>query len=162
MSTFLLLVFATCILSLYYWYRTSGNRTNRLAKKPPVIVNGQGPAVGPQPEKISPPRQPWEYFLVLDVEATCVAGTDFNWPNEIIVRTHRSPLLSCIHLLVHLQEWPVVLLTWADRDKDGRASQLKVVDEFRSFVGTSFVACALYLICCGCGFSRCAPHGSRS
>ncbi|KAF8487645.1 ribonuclease H-like domain-containing protein [Gautieria morchelliformis] len=114
MSTFLLLVFAACILSLY-WYRSSGNRTNQLAKKPPVIVNGRGPDVGLQPEKISPPCQPWEYFLVLDVEATCVAGTDFNWPNEII-------------------EWPVVLLTWADRDNDGRASQLKVVDEFRSFV----------------------------
>lgn len=25
-------------------------------------------------------------FLVLDVEATCVPGIDFDWPNEIIVR----------------------------------------------------------------------------
>jgi hypothetical protein len=30
--------------------------------------------------------QPYEVFLVLDVEATCFQGTDFNWPNEIIVR----------------------------------------------------------------------------
>lgn len=31
-------------------------------------------------------KQPCEAFLVLDVEATCQEGTDFNFPNEIIVR----------------------------------------------------------------------------
>jgi hypothetical protein len=30
--------------------------------------------------------QPYDVFLVLDVEATCLQGTDFHWPNEIIVR----------------------------------------------------------------------------
>jgi hypothetical protein len=30
--------------------------------------------------------QPYDAFLVLDVEATCLQGTDFQWPNEIIVR----------------------------------------------------------------------------
>jgi len=30
--------------------------------------------------------QPYDAFLVLDVEATCLPGTDFHWPNEIIVR----------------------------------------------------------------------------
>ena len=30
--------------------------------------------------------QPYDYFLVLDVEATCFPGTGFHWPNEIIVR----------------------------------------------------------------------------
>jgi len=40
--------------------------------------------------------QPYDAFLVLDVEATCLQGTDFQWPNEIIVssriemRSHRS------------------------------------------------------------------------
>ena len=43
--------------------------------------------------------QPYDVFLVLDVEATCLQGTDFHWPNEIIVsygikmrphRPHRS------------------------------------------------------------------------
>ena len=40
--------------------------------------------------------QPYDAFLVLDVEATCLQGTDFHWPNEIIVsyrieiRSHRS------------------------------------------------------------------------
>jgi hypothetical protein len=40
--------------------------------------------------------QPYDVFLVLDVEATCLQGTDFHWPNEIIVshriemRSHRS------------------------------------------------------------------------
>jgi len=31
-------------------------------------------------------KQPYEAFLVLDVEATCHEGSDFDWPNEIIVR----------------------------------------------------------------------------
>jgi len=30
--------------------------------------------------------QAYDAFLVLDVEATCLPGTDFYWPNEIIVR----------------------------------------------------------------------------
>jgi hypothetical protein len=30
-------------------------------------------------------KQPFEAFLILDVEATCHRGTDFNFPNEIIV-----------------------------------------------------------------------------
>lgn len=30
-------------------------------------------------------KQPYEAFLVLDVEATCQLGADFNFPNEIIV-----------------------------------------------------------------------------
>ena len=31
-------------------------------------------------------KQPFEVFLVLDIEGTCDLGTDFNYPNEIIVR----------------------------------------------------------------------------
>lgn len=30
-------------------------------------------------------KQPYDAFLVLDVEATCLQGTNFDWPNEIIV-----------------------------------------------------------------------------
>lgn len=39
-------------------------------------------------ESIEPlhPRQPYDAFLVLDIEGTCKLGTDFNYPNEIIVR----------------------------------------------------------------------------
>jgi hypothetical protein len=36
------------------------------------------------------PRQPYEALLILDVEATCHPGTDFNFPNEIIVSERRS------------------------------------------------------------------------
>jgi len=61
-------------------------------------------------------KQAYDAFLVLDVEATCVQGADFNYPNEII-------------------EWPVVLLRWKDKDTiTGKANRLEVVDEFRSFV----------------------------
>jgi hypothetical protein len=50
----------------------------RLAKK--AIISS---AASPPP----PPRskQPYDVFLVLDVEATCQQGSDFNFPNEIIV-----------------------------------------------------------------------------
>lgn len=34
------------------------------------------------------PPQPPDVFLVLDVEATCQQGVDFDYPNEIIVRNH--------------------------------------------------------------------------
>ncbi|KAI9566496.1 ribonuclease H-like domain-containing protein [Boletus coccyginus] len=60
-------------------------------------------------------KQPYDAFLVLDVEATCFRGTGFDWSNEII-------------------EWPVCLLRWKDKSLKGRASRLEIVDEFRSFV----------------------------
>lgn len=60
-------------------------------------------------------KQPYDAFLVLDVEATCEEGTGFEWPNEII-------------------EWPVCLMRWKDKSEQGKACQLEIVDEFRSFV----------------------------
>ncbi|KAI0340609.1 hypothetical protein BDW22DRAFT_1360017 [Trametopsis cervina] len=60
-------------------------------------------------------KQPYDAYLVLDVEATCMPGTDFNYANEII-------------------EWPVCLLRWKYKDEKGKASRLEIVDEFRSFV----------------------------
>jgi len=60
-------------------------------------------------------EQPYDAFLVLDVEATCVEESTFDYANEII-------------------EWPVCLLRWKDKDPYGRATQLEIVDEFRSFV----------------------------
>ncbi|KAI0253945.1 ribonuclease H-like domain-containing protein [Lactifluus subvellereus] len=59
--------------------------------------------------------QPYDAFLVLDVEATCLHGSDFQWPNEII-------------------EWPVCLLKWIDKGSNGMAGTLQKVAEFRSFV----------------------------
>ena len=38
--------------------------------------------------------QPYDAFLVLDVEATCLQGTDFHWPNEIIV-SYRVEMRLC-------------------------------------------------------------------
>ncbi|KAG8916573.1 hypothetical protein FRC00_014672, partial [Tulasnella sp. 408] len=60
--------------------------------------------------------QPYDAFLVLDVEATCEAGSRFDHPNEII-------------------EWPVILMRWEDKDETtGTGSKLVIVDEFTSFV----------------------------
>ena len=75
--------------------------------------------------------QPYDAFLVLDVEATCLQGTDFHWPNEIIV-SYRIEL--CSPSLRRLQEWPVCLLKWADREHNGKVGPLQKVAEFRSFV----------------------------
>jgi len=74
--------------------------------KPPVL------ATPTLPTRV---KQPYDALLVLDVEATCKPGTDFQYPNEII-------------------EWPVCLMRWKDKSEDGKAEQLEVVDEFRSFV----------------------------
>ncbi|KAF8590520.1 hypothetical protein K439DRAFT_1403650 [Ramaria rubella] len=110
-----------CLVS-FYWYRRSNHTWHSLNASATTGLSAKGHELDQIPSEthcqlrsVASTRQPWEYFLVLDVEATCVPGTDFNWPNEII-------------------EWPVVLLTWDDRDDDGKASHLKVVDEFRSFV----------------------------
>lgn len=44
-------------------------------------------------------RQPYDAFLVLDLEGTCELGTDFSYPNEIIVRDIISrPLPRSAHL----------------------------------------------------------------
>ncbi|KAJ7273498.1 ribonuclease H-like domain-containing protein [Mycena haematopus] len=67
---------------------------------------------------VSKGRQPVDAFLVLDVEATCERGSSFDYPNEII-------------------EFPVCLMRWTDRD-GGKASQLEVIAEFRSFVKPSW------------------------
>ncbi|KXN82506.1 3'-5' exonuclease eri1 [Leucoagaricus sp. SymC.cos] len=74
-----------------------------------------------RPQSPSPFRvqQPYDAFLILDVEATCFQGTDFNYPNEII-------------------EFPICLMKWQDRDRAMKASKLQVVDEFRSFVRPSW------------------------
>lgn len=48
-----------------------------------------------RPETAWPVKQPYDAFLVLDVEATCKEGTDFNWPNEIIVS------ISAFNVLFH-------------------------------------------------------------
>ncbi|RPD65915.1 hypothetical protein L226DRAFT_608848 [Lentinus tigrinus ALCF2SS1-7] len=66
-------------------------------------------------DMIKLPKQPYDAFLVLDVEGTCVEGSGFDYPNEII-------------------EWPVCLLRWRDKNARGKARVLEVVDEFRSFV----------------------------
>lgn len=44
-----------------------------------------------EPPRISGIVQPFEAFLVLDIEGTCNQGTDFNYPNEIIVRVVFQP-----------------------------------------------------------------------
>ncbi|KAG6829986.1 hypothetical protein H0H87_009593 [Tephrocybe sp. NHM501043] len=85
------------------------SRQSRWSKK--TIVSLPFPAPPPPPRA----KQHYEAFLVLDVEATCQQGTDFNFPNEII-------------------EFPVCLMRWKDRTDDLKASQLEVVAEFRSFV----------------------------
>ncbi|KAF5386757.1 hypothetical protein D9615_001814 [Tricholomella constricta] len=84
-------------------------RQARFAKKGLISL----PVSSPSPPLTA--KQPYEAFLVLDVEATCHQGTDFNFPNEII-------------------EFPVCLMQWKDRSDDQKASQLEVVAEFRSFV----------------------------
>ena len=39
------------------------------------------------PQQPRPTKKQPDAFLVLDVEGTCLPGTSFDWPNEIIVCT---------------------------------------------------------------------------
>jgi hypothetical protein len=78
----------------------------------------------------------YEAFLVLDVEGTCIRGKDMNWPNEIIASS-RSPSharFTCSFSWGgNAQEWPVCLMRW-DMTASGQRRDLKVMDEFRTFV----------------------------
>ncbi|KAF9483805.1 hypothetical protein BDN70DRAFT_873427 [Pholiota conissans] len=87
-------------------YQTSARQ---FKTKKQIVVTTETPYV------IHKTTQPYDAFLVLDLEGTCELGTDFNYPNEII-------------------EFPVRLLQWKDRADDGTASTLKAIDEFRTFV----------------------------
>ena len=54
------------------------------------------------PPEPSMTRQPYEVFLVLDIEGTCDQGTDFNYPNEIIVCTVQFPACYEINMSTSL------------------------------------------------------------
>lgn len=80
-----LVVFAAVALFALYW---------KLRKRVPTVPPNSSPTKlkHSRPRRVrrsnapSSPSQPIELFLVLDVEATCQQGCDFNYPNEIIVR----------------------------------------------------------------------------
>lgn len=94
--------------------------------KEPFVTNPQLETVGV--------KQPYDAFLVLDVEATCLQGTGFEWPNEIIVRWTSARSYHQFLIVYQPKEWPVCLLRWKDKSLKGRAGRLEIVGEFRSFV----------------------------
>lgn len=57
--------------------------------------------------------QPYDAFLVLDVEATCLQGTDFHWPNEIIV-CYRVEM--CPHSLIKFRNGQFVSSSGQTKD----------------------------------------------
>ena len=57
-------------------YPKNNARPAKREKKAPASISFQGPRI----------KQPYEVFLILDIEGTCDLGTNFNYPNEIIVR----------------------------------------------------------------------------
>jgi 3'-5' exoribonuclease 1 len=75
-----------------------------------------------------PALQSYDFFLVLDVEATCQEGAGMNYPNEIIASTSKS-YIPALANYIH-QEWPVCLLGWRDKTK----GILDIISEFRTFV----------------------------
>ncbi|KAG8984816.1 hypothetical protein FRB93_006304 [Tulasnella sp. JGI-2019a] len=90
----------------------------------PIVTSATAPS--PQPTSLPLPvllpspspynHQLYDAILVLDVEATCAAGSTFDYPNEII-------------------EWPVLLMRWVDEGTpNGVEQKLVVVDDFRSYV----------------------------
>ncbi|KAJ7489919.1 ribonuclease H-like domain-containing protein [Mycena galericulata] len=94
----------TCFLFAFQLLPRRSERSSTAATHKEVI--------GPGAVSASKAKQTYDAFLVLDVEATCQAGSNFDYPNEII-------------------EFPVCLMRY-------KASQLEVVEEFRSFVKPSW------------------------
>jgi hypothetical protein len=58
------------------------NKYRKIKYKPPPLLNIPTFPYQPVDTRV---KQPYEAFLVLDIEGTCELGTDFNYPNEIIV-----------------------------------------------------------------------------
>lgn len=105
---FLFFAFSISLAFLWYHsYKDSRTRSSHSTPQPPpspdsesghdmasvvrqsTIPPGNGaPPITSTNEQCRAVRvpQPYDAFLVLDVEATCLPGTDFHWPNEIIVR----------------------------------------------------------------------------
>jgi hypothetical protein len=60
------------------------------------------------PDVVEAPKrveQPVDMFIVLDVEGTCNKGTDFNFPNEIIVRYLSHPVTLILDLMQFNYMW---------------------------------------------------------
>jgi len=107
-----------------------------------------------------PPRQRHLSYLCFDVEGTCEAGTNFDYPNEIIVSPRCVVFDGQLACGAHNQEFPVVLLQWAEDDADddeiaseatarsssegadaiasrivgGRSRRLHIIDTFHTYV----------------------------
>ncbi|KAI4524140.1 hypothetical protein K525DRAFT_253966 [Schizophyllum commune Loenen D] len=105
--------------------RFSPVRSSIKIAPPPRRTPSPSPSPSPSPvydaqdhceaQELPTTRQNYDAFLVVDVEGTCMQGTTFSYPNEII-------------------EFPVCLMRWRDKADDGTASELEVVDTFHSYV----------------------------
>ncbi|KAF9065276.1 ribonuclease H-like domain-containing protein [Rhodocollybia butyracea] len=95
----------------------------KLSSSSPLSLRQSTPGMRDDPAKVQETPdsalaqlvQPYDIFLVLDVEGTCEQGSGFDYPNEII-------------------EFPVCLMKWKDKQR----RELVVIDEFRSFVRPSW------------------------
>ena len=101
----LTLVLAACLIRFIY-NRFLFERTSKFpSQNPPAeealhpIERGQM-ASAPEFKGLSV-KQPFKVFLVLDIEGTCEVGTDFNYPNEIIVRAMKSQKKHVLFYINH-------------------------------------------------------------
>ena len=86
-SQVLVVLAAVAVFALYWKLRKpdhslppNSSPTNSKRCRPRRGRQSNAPSSSPTPS------QPIDLFLVLDIEATCQQGCDFNYPNEIIVR----------------------------------------------------------------------------
>lgn len=82
-------IVVTAMTRWYHQHRATrdSTRTNAYSNMPKKAASLVPPRQLKAKGKVTPPatKQPYDAFLVLDVEATCVQGADLNWSNEIIV-----------------------------------------------------------------------------
>lgn len=86
--TLVLMLWLLNRLRLRFYTRIVPSGTVAQPVKPKLVISSPQPRVTPAkpPSPTKPkPKQPFHAFLVLDVEGTCQLGSDFDYPNEIIV-----------------------------------------------------------------------------
>jgi hypothetical protein len=89
--------FVTVCVWYYYYWTPRKPTLNSTAKQQPSRKHTRSRRKRQSEKHVADeppiPPQPIDVFLVLDVEATCQQGVDFNYPNEIIVRDYPTLLI---------------------------------------------------------------------
>jgi hypothetical protein len=89
---------------------------------------------GPPPD-VEPVNQPWNAFLVLDVEGTCEDNTPFSYPNEIIVEYPDVNLCNAVFSFIYKRSGLSVYFAGPTRQKKEKQVNSKLWTNFVALFG---------------------------